>query len=636
MKKSKRMILFIFHLFIVASLTHGSKEKERKPYIVYMGEVPKTTTMSATVNAHHRLLSHAIRNAAMLDVFSEKTARESRIHSFGRSFNGFVARLLPHEARRLKESKKVISVFPNTRHQLHTTRSWDFLGMHTTAKHGRISAAESDIIMGFLDTGHRTVGPDFIFEEFGSNLPVLMTKDLGHHLPNGKANVLLKGILPDATRSNILVGREILSTRIDPKTECTLLLAEKKHPMAQAGEDFLILENRICSACDYGTLSMNKVKGKIVFCLGNSGQDYTVAELGGIGTIVTSDEETDIAFTMVLPGTVVRSSIGKKIGEYINSSKEPQAVIYSTTTAPMDAPFVASFSSRATPMKKQSPDAELGSGAGQINPKKAVDPGLVYDLSMSSYIMFLCKERYNTTTLQLLIGGKKHYNCSNFKPAQGIDGLNYPTFHLQLKCLDSPISAEFHRTVTHVGQGKSVYNAKVTSSKNLTVTVVPNTLTFDKPRQRRSFKVLLEGPPMAEDNNILSASLEWSDSKHSVRSPIKDLDGSKLIVRRLPSLEQCLQILKENQISRRKPKDHPFTFKDLVTSMAQANSPQIAQPQAISADPERKPNFKNKTEGPSIHSAVCTKWTAMDVLKPRQFFPPPPGLCCCHSIRLLS
>jgi len=34
--------------------------------------------------------------------FSMQLARESKIHSYGKSFNGFVARLLPHEAERLQ------------------------------------------------------------------------------------------------------------------------------------------------------------------------------------------------------------------------------------------------------------------------------------------------------------------------------------------------------------------------------------------------------------------------------------------------------------------------------------------------------------------------------------------------------
>lgn len=35
-------------------------------------------------------------------VSSESIARESKIHSYGKSFNGFAARLLPHEVERLQ------------------------------------------------------------------------------------------------------------------------------------------------------------------------------------------------------------------------------------------------------------------------------------------------------------------------------------------------------------------------------------------------------------------------------------------------------------------------------------------------------------------------------------------------------
>jgi hypothetical protein len=45
----------------------------------------------------------------------------------------------------------VVSVFPNTYHKLHTTRSWDFLGMPLKVK--RNPNIESHIIIGVLDTG---------------------------------------------------------------------------------------------------------------------------------------------------------------------------------------------------------------------------------------------------------------------------------------------------------------------------------------------------------------------------------------------------------------------------------------------------------------------------------------------------
>ena len=66
----------------------------------------------------------------------------------------------------------------------------------------------------------------------------------------------------------------------------------------------------------------------------------------------------------------------------------------------------------------------------------------------------------------------------------------------------------------------SVYTAKVKSPEGLEVTVVPTTLSFNRLRQKRSFKVVVKGKFVEEDAWILSALLEWSDSKYSVRSPI--------------------------------------------------------------------------------------------------------------------
>lgn len=180
------------------------------------------------------------------------------------------------------------------------------------------------------------------------------------------------------------------------------------------------------------------------------------------------------------------------------------------------------FFDSATPIKVKANDdsfAELGIGSGQISPGKALNPGLVYDIRMNSYIAFLCKEGYNSTDIGILIGIKS-FNCSGVKPATGTDGINYPTMHIQLLSASSDISAVFYRTVKNVGYGASTYKAKVTAPKGLSVEVIPNTLTFTQLRQELSFKVVLKGPPMPTETLTLSALLEWNDSKHNVRSPI--------------------------------------------------------------------------------------------------------------------
>ncbi|CAM8933442.1 unnamed protein product [Rhodiola kirilowii] len=701
-----------------------------------MGEKPSASTSALQLAGEHQnLLLHAIQD--------EKIALESRIHSFSRSFNAFAAKLLPHEATMLSENGGVVSVFPSTQRKLHTTRSWDFVGLPLDVSH-RNSKAESDIIVAVLDTGIDITAPSFNDAGFGPppakwkgqcamgvnftgcNKKVIGaryynlvensvvdepspadTEGHGTHTsstagggyvlgaslyglaegtarggvpsariamykvcwPGGCSDVDLLAAFDDAIADgvdiiNISIGGPSVDFFRDPiaigafhamkKGILTACSAGNSGPyigtvqnvapwimtVAATSSDRqfrtgVVLGNGVktsgisvntfsprkkmypltsgtlasttspygnSSACDWGTLSSENVKGKIVYCLGSSGQDYTIYGLGGAGTIMALDVVTDIALTHLIPATFVSGKDATDINQYINSTRNPLAVILKSTTVPIQAPFVASFSSRgpqgvtrnilkpdiaapgldilagysklvsvtgqqadkrysgfniisgtsmasphaagaaayvrtfhpewspaaiksalmttATPMTVLQPDAELGSGAGQINPTKAVHPGLIYDISTNAYIRFLCKEGYNSTTIALITGGMQRYDCSSFKPALGTDGLNYPTMHTQLSSPNATITATFHRTVTNVGSDKSVYTANVVSPQGLEIEVVPRMLSFNELNEKKPFKVVLKGGPMPAGVHIYSALLEWSDSKHSVKSPI--------------------------------------------------------------------------------------------------------------------
>ncbi|XP_073151934.1 subtilisin-like protease SBT4.15 [Henckelia pumila] len=170
---------------------------------------------------------------------------------------------------------------------------------------------------------------------------------------------------------------------------------------------------------------------------------------------------------------------------------------------------------RATPL-----GAALSSGSGQIHPRAALHPGLIYDIDTEEYISFICKEGYNNTAVALITGNKK-YNCSNVRRAKGDDGINYPSIHTQLDKNVTEFSAVFYRTVTHVEDCKAVYKAKVRSPKGLSIKVIPDILRFDESNEKKTFKVSLSGIFLDKKTWYLSGSLEWwSDSKHNVRSPI--------------------------------------------------------------------------------------------------------------------
>ncbi|KAF3973078.1 hypothetical protein CMV_003485 [Castanea mollissima] len=175
----------------------------------------------------------------------------------------------------------------------------------------------------------------------------------------------------------------------------------------------------------------------------------------------------------------------------------------------------------ASELKIKAAVAELGYGAGQIDPVSALQPGLIYDLSKFDYIRFLCKEGYSGTTLRLFT--EDNTDCASVPDIGGHDSLNYPSMYYQFQNPNTSINVIFHRTVTNVGLKNSIYKATVKAPRNLKVSVIPNVLAFSQLNEKKSFNVTIEGPPLLlQTNQIthLSASLEWSDTKHRVRSPI--------------------------------------------------------------------------------------------------------------------
>jgi len=163
-------------------------------------------------------------------------------------------------------------------------------------------------------------------------------------------------------------------------------------------------------------------------------------------------------------------------------------------------------------------DAEFAYGAGQVNPDKARNPGLVYDMDEMSYIQFLCHEGYNRSSLAVLVGSKS-VNCSSLLPGIGYDALNYPTMQLSVKNKHEPTVGVFIRTVTNVGPSPSIYNATIQAPKGVDIVVKPMSLSFSRSSQKRSFKVVVKAKPMPS-SQMLSGSLVWKSNRHIVKSPI--------------------------------------------------------------------------------------------------------------------
>ncbi|XVE70106.1 hypothetical protein DITRI_Ditri10aG0044900 [Diplodiscus trichospermus] len=160
------------------------------------------------------------------------------------------------------------------------------------------------------------------------------------------------------------------------------------------------------------------------------------------------------------------------------------------------------------------PGTPLDFGAGHINPTKAMNPGLIYDIDRQGYVDFLCGLGYNDKEMRAILR-QSQWNCSQ----EGTD-LNYPSFvAIFSRNASSPNVKSFTRVVTNVGDDQSIYKVTTETTHGMSVRVEPATLTFTNKYQKQSFvmSVQMDGkaPPVAYGY------LKWIDQKnHVVSSPL--------------------------------------------------------------------------------------------------------------------
>ncbi|KAI6669312.1 hypothetical protein NL676_004197 [Syzygium grande] len=87
-------------------------------FIVYMGNRLKND-VSTSSPQHINMLQ---------EITGSDVPSKHLLHSYKRSFNGFAAMLTEEEAKKMAGLEGVVSVFPNQKNKLHTTKSWDFMG----------------------------------------------------------------------------------------------------------------------------------------------------------------------------------------------------------------------------------------------------------------------------------------------------------------------------------------------------------------------------------------------------------------------------------------------------------------------------------------------------------------------------
>lgn len=142
-------------------------------------------------------------------------------------------------------------------------------------------------------------------------------------------------------------------------------------------------------------------------------------------------------------------------------------------------------------------------GGGHIDPNKAVDPGLIYDVDPEDYFKF--------------------FNCT-YGPSTTCDLVDSRLYHLNLPSISIPDLKKRQltvwRTVINVGDTDSIYRAKLESPSGVNMVVEPSLLQFNASTTTHTFAVMFTPLQMVQgDFNF--GSLTWlDDGKHAVRIPI--------------------------------------------------------------------------------------------------------------------
>eukprot|EP00246_Nothoceros_aenigmaticus_P003296 TRINITY_DN14340_c0_g1_i1.p1 TRINITY_DN14340_c0_g1~~TRINITY_DN14340_c0_g1_i1.p1 ORF type:complete len:588 (-),score=81.67 TRINITY_DN14340_c0_g1_i1:277-1875(-) len=163
----------------------------------------------------------------------------------------------------------------------------------------------------------------------------------------------------------------------------------------------------------------------------------------------------------------------------------------------------------------------FGYGAGHVDPQKALDPGLVYDIGDQDYVNFLCALGYSPRALQILTHDPK-VACP--KDVVKVANLNYPSLSVLFEQRDATVlETQLRRTVTNVGTASSKYVVSVKAPKGVEITVSPAELVFYSLNEKQSYTVsvsaeLLKLSP--GQSETVFGKISWSDGTHTVQSPV--------------------------------------------------------------------------------------------------------------------
>ncbi|GAV77386.1 Peptidase_S8 domain-containing protein/PA domain-containing protein/Inhibitor_I9 domain-containing protein [Cephalotus follicularis] len=172
-------------------------------------------------------------------------------------------------------------------------------------------------------------------------------------------------------------------------------------------------------------------------------------------------------------------------------------------------------------MDGNKPATLFATGAGHVNPERAIYPGLIYNISPDDYVTHLCSLGY--TRSQVFTITHRNVSCHDVLQTNRGFSLNYPSISVIFE--HGKTSKTIQRRVTNVGSPNSIYSVRIMAPEGVKVRVKPQRLMFEHINQSLSYQVrfLSRKRTGKEKSNFAEGQLAWVHSQNSlyrVRSPI--------------------------------------------------------------------------------------------------------------------
>ncbi|KAA8550697.1 hypothetical protein F0562_002382 [Nyssa sinensis] len=172
-------------------------------------------------------------------------------------------------------------------------------------------------------------------------------------------------------------------------------------------------------------------------------------------------------------------------------------------------------------MDGDKPAGLFATGAGHVNPERAINPGLIYDIKPDEYITHLCTLGY--TRSEIFSVTHRNVSCHEILQMNRGFSLNYPSISVIFR--HGVTSKMIKRRLTNVGSPNSIYLVEVMAPEGVKVIVKPRRLVFKHINQSLSYRVwfISRKRTGTEYRSFAQGHLTWVHSRNSiyrVRSPI--------------------------------------------------------------------------------------------------------------------